>query len=270
MAISGTVITYNEEDHIAAVIESLRHVCDEVVVVDSMSTDRTVEIARSLDAKVVLQEYLGEGKQRNVTEELASNDWILALDADERLDDEMVRTIKALKLDDARTGYEFNRKSYCGDHWIKGQGFYPDFLVRLYNKREAGYESKYGHAGVKAPIVKRVPGHIIHYTYDDITDWIARINQTTTLDANGMFKAGRPPSNLKPIMSGLGAFLKMFFVKGGIVRGIDGYTVTLTSVFRSYMKYLKLNEIHAAHRAKAASGTESDSGSVRPDTKRTD
>ncbi len=267
MSISGTVITYNEEDHIEAVIRSLRKVCDEIIVVDSISTDRTVEIAESLDAKVVLQEYLGEGKQRNLTEKHASNDWILALDADERLDDEMVRTIKALKLDEARTGFEFNRKSYVGDHWIKGPGFYPDFIVRLYNKREASYESKYGHAGVKAPIVKRVPGHIIHYTYDDITDWIARINQTTTLDANGMFKAGRPPSNMKPIISGLGAFLKMFIVKGGIFRGIDGYTITLTSVFRRHMKYLKLNEIHAANSAKAASQTEPEADAARRDNK---
>lgn len=245
MPISGTVITYNEEDHIEDVINSLRRVCDEVVVVDSLSSDRTVEIAKSLGATVVLQEYLGEGKQRNMTEQHATHDWILALDADERLDDEMADTIQALDLTDTRTGYAFNRKSYVGSHWLKGPGFYPDFVTRFYNKEHSAYEPKFGHAGVKAPIVKRASGHIIHYTYDDISDWLARINQTTSLDAQGMFEKGRPPSKIKPVLSGLNAFIKHFFLRGGIFQGIDGITITLTSVLRSYMKYLKLNELHA-------------------------
>ncbi len=134
MEISGTIITFNEEDHIEAVIRSLQQVCDEVIVVDSLSTDRTVEIAESLGAKVVPQKYLGEGKQRNVTEEHAGHDWILALDADERLDEEMAATIRSLDFSDPDLGYEFNRKSYRGNHWMKGPGFYPDYLVRLYNK----------------------------------------------------------------------------------------------------------------------------------------
>jgi glycosyltransferase involved in cell wall biosynthesis len=249
MPISGTVITYNEEDHIEEVIRSLQQVCDEIIVVDSMSTDRTVEIAESHGAKVVLQKYLGEGKQRNVTEQLASHDWILALDADERLDDEMVQTVKGLALDDPAVGYEFNRKSYVGKRWLKGPGFYPDFIVRLYNKNAAGYEPKYGHAGVKAPTVKRVAGHITHYTYDNISDWLARINQVTSLDAQGMFETGRPPSNVKPVLSALNAFVRKFIINGGVFRGIDGFTITLTSVLRSYMKYLKLNELHELNAA---------------------
>ena len=244
MKISGTVITFNEEDHIEAVISSLQKVCDEVVVVDSLSTDRTAEIAESLGAKVIMQKYLGEGKQRNVTEEHSSNDWILALDADERLDDEMVETIKSLSFDDPKIGYEFNRKSYRGTHWMRGPGFYPDYLIRLYNKTEGGYEPRFGHAGVKTPAKRRVPGHITHYTYDDISDWIARMNQVTSLDAQGMFERGRPPSNIRPVLSAFNAGFKKFILKGGIFRGIDGWSITLTSVFRTYMKYLKLNELH--------------------------
>lgn len=254
MPISGTVITYNEEDHIADVIASLRRVCDDIVVVDSLSKDRTVEIAESLGATVVNQAYLGEGRQRNVTEAHTRHDWILALDADERLDDEMVATIESLSLDDPRVGYEFNRKSYVGQHWIRGPGFYPDYITRLYNKTESAYEPKFGHAGVIAPEVERVPGHIIHYTYDDLRDWIAKINQVTSLDAEGMFKSGRPRSNTKPVLSALTTFIREFIFRGGLFRGMDGVTVTLTSVFRSYMKYLKLNELHdAAAREKRAS-----------------
>lgn len=251
MQISGTIITYNEEDHIEQVVRSLQQVCDEIIVVDSLSTDKTAEIAESLGARVVLQKYLGEGKQRNVTEQHTTNDWILALDADERLDEQMVETIKSLDFEDPRVGYEFNRKSYLGaTHWLRGPGFYPDYLVRLYNKAEGGYEPRYGHAGVKTPRSKRVPGHIIHFTYDDITDWLARINQVTSLDAQGMFEKGRPASNIKPILSAVNAFFKKFILSGGAFRGIDGWSITITSVLRSYMKYLKLNELHETQAAK--------------------
>jgi glycosyltransferase involved in cell wall biosynthesis len=243
-AISGTVITFNEEDHIADCIASLRRVCDDIVVVDSLSTDRTVEIARSLDAKVIDQEYLGEGKQRHVTEQHARHDWILALDADERIDDEMCAAIKALALDDPQIGYAFNRKSYVGQHWLNGPGFYPDFITRLYNRKYSSYAAKFGHAGVIVPREERLAGHILHYTYDDLTDWIAKINQVTSLDARGMFEAGRPPSAWKPALSAVASFFREMILKGGLFRGVDARTITVTSIFRSYMKYHKLNELH--------------------------
>lgn len=249
MPISGTIITYNEEDHIEDCIRSLQQVCDDIIVVDSLSTDRTVEIAESLGAKVIPQKYLGEGKQRNVTEEHTSHDWILALDADERLDAEMVDVIKGLALTDPEVGYEFNRKSYVGKRWVRGPGFYPDFIVRLYNKQRAGYEPKFGHAGVKAPQVRRIGGHIIHYTYDNISDWIAKINQVSSLDAQGMYEKGRKPSNVKPVVSAITAFFRQLVVRGGMFKGIDGFTITMTSMFRSYIKYLKLNELHELNAA---------------------
>jgi glycosyltransferase involved in cell wall biosynthesis len=243
-AITGTIITYNEEDHIEACIASLRQVCDDIVVVDSLSTDRTKELAEAAGARVVLQKYLGEGKQRNVTEREAGHDWILALDADERLDDEMVAAIRSQHLDDPATGYEFNRKSFVGGRWIRGPGWYPDHITRLYNRTRAGYEAKFGHAGVIAPKVVRLQGHILHYTYDNISDWVAKINQVTSLDAQGMFEAGRPPSAWKPALSALSALFRQLILRGGLFRGVDGRTIAMTSAFRSYMKYLKLNEFH--------------------------
>ena len=202
--ITGTIITYNEEDHIEACIASLRRVCDEVVVVDSLSTDRTCELARAAGARVIPQEYLGEGRQRNVTERSAAHDWILALDADERLDDEMAAAIRALPLDEADTAYSFNRKSFVGGRWLRGPGWYPDYVTRLYNRTRSAYEPKPGHAGVLAPRVRKAPGHILHYTYDGLSDWIAKINWLTSRDAQGMFDAGKPPSKLRPILSAIG------------------------------------------------------------------
>jgi glycosyltransferase involved in cell wall biosynthesis len=250
--ITGTIITYNEEDHIEACIASLRRVCDEIIVVDSLSTDRTSELARAAGAHVIPQEYLGEGRQRNVTERSAAHDWILALDADERLDDEMAAAIRALSLDEADTAYSFNRKSFVGGRWLRGPGWYPDHVTRLYNRTRSAYEPKPGHAGVLAPRVRKAPGHILHYTYDGLSDWISKINWLTSRDAQGMFDAGKPPSKLRPVLSATGAAFRQLILRGGLLRGADGWTITVTSVFRSYMKYAKLNELH--ERASAGDG----------------
>ena len=253
--ITGTIITFNEEDHIEACIRSLRQVCDDIVVVDSLSTDRTTELARAAGARVVDQAYLGEGRQRNVTEREAGHDWILALDADERLDEEMVATIRGLQLTDPSVAYAFNRKSYVGSHWVNGPGFYPDFVTRLYNRTKSAYEPRYGHAGVAAPTVKRVPGHILHYTYDSLTDWVAKINQVSSLDAQGMFQAGKPSSRSKPVTSALAAAFRQLILRGGIARGGDGWTIVMTSMFRTFLKYQKLNELHERAGPGAHSGT---------------
>lgn len=252
--ITGTIITFNEEDHIEACIASLRRVCAEVVVVDSLSTDRTAELAIAAGARVIPQAYLGEGPQRNLTEKHAAHDWILALDADERLDAELAAAIQSLPLTDPADAYAFNRKSHVGPHWIRGPGFYPDFVTRLYNRTRAAYEPKPGHAGVRAPRVCRIPGHILHYTYDGLSDWIAKINWLTSRDAKGMFNAGRAASAMKPVMSALGAGFRQLVLRGGIFMGADGWLVTMTSMFRSFMKYQKLNELHEEHRRAGGTG----------------
>ena len=135
-----------------------------------------------------------------------------------------------------------------GPRWIRGPGFYPDFVTRLYNRTRAAYEPKPGHAGVLAPRVRRIPGHILHYTYDGLSDWIAKINWLTSRDAQGMFNAGRPASATKPVVSALAAGFRQLILRGGVFRGTDGWLVTMTSMFRSFMKYEKLNELHEQQR----------------------
>src|SRR5699024_7394909 len=139
--------------------------CDEIIVIDSLSEDDTVRIAESMGARVIKQRYLGDGPQKAYGVPYARNDWILALDADERLDDDAVELIESLSLDDPGCAYGFRRKNYAGKHWIRAAGFYPDAVVRLYNRTQSGYEQKQGHAVVKAPRVNFTQAHIRHYTY---------------------------------------------------------------------------------------------------------
>ena len=125
MPITGIVITLNEAANIAACIRSLQRVCDEVIVVDSLSEDDTVAIAEAHGAHVIAQAYLGDGPQKAHGVPFARNDWILALDADERLADDAVVLIEGLALDDPSQAYAFRRKNYVGNHWIRAAGFYP-------------------------------------------------------------------------------------------------------------------------------------------------
>lgn len=243
--ITGTIITLNEARHITDCINSLLRVCDEIIVVDSMSNDNTVELARKLGAKVFLQPYQGDGPQKIYTEQLATHDWVLNMDADERLDEDMVEYIKSLDLAESRyDSYGFRRKNFVGQHWIKAASFYPDDVVRLYNRTRTGYLPRKRHAYVEPKKVCRTGAHMLHFTYDDYADWIRRINVLSDIDARFMYEEGVRPGRWKPISRAFVAALRKFILKGGLFQGIDGFTVSLTTVFRTYMKYMKLQEIH--------------------------
>jgi len=243
--ITGTIITLNEEANIAACIASLRRVCDEIIVVDSESSDRTVDIARDLGAKVYVQKYLGDGPQKAFGVQYAKNDWILSLDADERLDEDAVATITALDLvHTSADAYAFRRKNFAGQHWVKAAGFYPDEVTRLYHKQRAGYLPKKGHSSVKAERIESLPAHIVHFTYDDYAHWIQRINQLSSRDAWAMYEKGVKPSRFAPALHAITAVVRKYIFKGGFLQGLDGATVTITTAFHAYMKYLKLIELH--------------------------
>lgn len=243
--ITGSIITLNEKDNIQACIESVQQVCNEVIVIDSDSTDDTVAISESLGAQVFIQHYLGDGPQKHHGVQFATNDWILSIDADERLDQDAVAAINSLSLD--HTGYDafsFKRKNYVGKRWIKAAGFYPDSVVRLYNKKSARYLPKKAHSSVKAKNILQLDGHIQHFTYKDYTYWIDRINKLSTRDAWAMYERGVKSSVFRPFLHGFAAIIRKYVLKGGCLQGVDGMTVTVTTAFHAYMKYLKLNELH--------------------------
>ena len=250
MKISATIIACNEAENIVACIESARRVCDEVlVVVDTKTTDETARLAEQAGARIFHQEYLGDGPQKAFAVPQASNDWILSLDADERLDEDAVAAIAALNLDNNEVdGYSFRRRNFVGDHWIRAAGFYPDCVVRLYHRQRAAYLPKKGHSSVDAKRVKALNAHLIHYTYRDYAHWMERINALSSRDAWAMYERGKQPSKSAPATHALVALLRKLVFKGGIFQGMDGATVAITTAFHAYMKYLKLNELHEQKR----------------------
>tara|TARA_B100000700_G_scaffold9873_1_gene9873 strand:- start:967 stop:1746 length:780 start_codon:yes stop_codon:yes gene_type:complete len=242
--ITGTIITLNNEKLITDCIQSLKKVCDEIIVLDSLSSDRTIEISRELGAKTFLQEFLGDGPQKKKAATYAKNKWILSIDADERLEDELIDFINSLSLEDTNeTAFSFKRRNFCGSKWIKAASFYPDRVTRLYNREVVNYNTNTSHAFVEAK-AKKIDYHIIHFTYSSYTDWIDKINFYSSQSAKTMHIQGVKRSTIRPITHSLFAFFKKLIFKGGIFQGIDGFTVAITTMFNTYMKYTKLNELY--------------------------
>ena len=243
--ITGTIITLNAEKYVLRAIESLKQICDEIIVLDSESTDTTRDIASSAGAKVFTQPFLGDGSQKKEASKFSKNDWIFSLDADECLDSDLIDFINKINLDDrSYDSYSFRRKNFCGDEWIKAAGFYPDSVTRLYNKSFVNYDTRADHAAVNSSKTYKTKVHIIHNTYNSMEEWVNKMNFRSSMSAQQLFKDGKMPSLIRPIVRSLFAFFKKLIVKGGLFQGSNGFRVALTTMFNTYLKYTKLNELH--------------------------
>ncbi|MDY6326688.1 MAG: glycosyltransferase family 2 protein [Bacteroidales bacterium] len=243
-ALSGIVITFNEENNILEVVESLRQVCDEVVVVDSCSTDNTVKLAQEAGAKVVIQPYLGDGFQKNVALKHVKNLWVLSLDADERLTPELVGEIR--KIDFSTTpfdGFQVRRKNFIGTRWIKTCGWYPDYLVRIYRHDKLKYPEVKAHAAVPHDNTHRLNADIEHRTYSSITEMFAKqIEKFSTRSAKILYEKGRKISPFAPFFHGMHTFFLNYFIRKGFLGGIDGLSISIAMAVNSYLKYAKVIE----------------------------
>lgn len=241
--ISGLVITYNEAANIRACLESLFAVCDDVVVVDSLSTDGTAEIAREMGASVVEQPFLGYGPQKNAGLPRCRHDWVLSLDADERLDADAIAAIRQLDGENgAYDAYEFRRKNLFHGKWIRCTSWYPDHVRRLFNRSKARFSDLQCHEKVETANSKQLDSHIIHYSYRDYQHMLHKLNQYSSQYADDNAAQKKKVSALSPLAHGLFAFLKNYLIKRGFLCGFDGFTISLLNALGSYFKYAKLLE----------------------------
>lgn len=244
MNISGIITTLNEEANIADAIRSLQQVCNEVVVVDSESTDRTVEIARELGAKVYLQKYLGDGIQKNVALQYVTNLWVLSIDADERLSDELVAWIRSTDFETTPyDGFAVRRRNYIGSRWVKCCGWYPDHLVRLYRHDKLRFRDVKQHAFVPTNNTLKIKADLIHYRYKNSGELFSKpARNYSTRGAKILYLQGKKANAFTPFWHGTAAFFSNYFLRGGILGGVDGFTLSLAIACNSYMKYAKLLE----------------------------
>lgn len=251
MGISGLVITFNEEKMIGACIDALFNVCDEVIIVDSFSTDGTVQVAKDRGALVIQQSFLGDGPQRTHGLPYCKNDWILNLDADEFLDKDAVDFIKSKKyLEVEHDAYHFRVKNFLQDKLIDFAGWYPDYKIRFFNKLTAQSSNDRVHQKIIASNSKKLNVHILHYGSHSFFQIIAKKNQYADWNAQQLFDQGKKVSSFKPVLNGLISFIRCYFFKKGIFNGIDGLTISLTQGYFSYIKYANLIQLHKINKKK--------------------
>lgn len=233
-----TVITRNESANIDAALASVSW-ADEVIVVDSASTDDTVAIARRHGARVEIRPWPGYGAQKNYAASIAANDWILSLDADERVPPPLAAEIRALLASDLpRRGYRIPRLTFYLGHWIRGTDWYPDYQLRLYDRRAGAWLETRVHESVRLDGEPGVLRHDLeHFAYRDISHHLATIDRYTTLAAEQMAAAGRTPSAAELLIHPPFAFLRNYVLRRGFLIGTTGLTV---SVLNSYYVFLKL------------------------------
>lgn len=224
--ITATIITLNEEDRIAGAIASLP-CCDEVIVIDSGSTDRTREIAAALGARVIPKAWGGYSRQKNFAAEQARNDWILSIDADERVSVELSVEIMEWKSDSGSfAALSMPRRAFYLGRWINHSGWYPDRKIRLYDRTRCHWEGDFVHERMKVTgPVGRLDGDLLHFPYRDWSDHRDRIEKYTALAAQAARSAGRRSNMLKLAFAPPLTFIKGFFLNAGFLDGWRGLAI---------------------------------------------
>jgi len=252
--VTVAIITLDEAEHIAAAIDSASW-ADEVIVVDSGSVDDTVAIARAKGARTERREWTGYVDQKNFAASLASNDWIFSLDADERIPPPLAAEIRALLATDPPFGgYRAPRVTFHLGRWIRTTDWYPDYQMRLYDRRRARWQGRYVHESVK---VDGPPGQlrheIEHYSYRDLREHLDRINQYTTLAARQMHETGGRAGARHLFAHPPAAFLRNYILRRGFLDGTVGLTLSLVNSYSVFLKFAKLWELQRTPNSQLAS-----------------
>jgi glycosyltransferase involved in cell wall biosynthesis len=242
-AITGTIIAFNEEGRIAEAIRSLS-CCDEVIVIDSGSTDKTREIAAACGARVLRREWEGYSRQKNLAAEQASHNWILSLDADERVTIELADEIVRWKINTPDcAALSMPRRVFYMGAWIRHSGWYPDRKIRLYDRRRARWEGDFVHEAMRVDgRIEEFHGDLLHFPYRDWNDHLVRIDRYTELASQAARQDGRRGNPVKLVIGPLAAFLKSFVGHAGFLDGWRGLAIAYMGaryVFKRELRILR-------------------------------
>jgi glycosyltransferase involved in cell wall biosynthesis len=241
------LIVKNEEAEIRGCLESVKW-ADEIVVLDSGSVDKTVEIARQYTDKVQVTDWPGYGIQKNRALSLLTTDWVLSIDADERVSDALRDEILAVVSEGSCEGYEIPRRSsYCGK-FINHSGWVPDYVLRLAKKDTARFTESVVHERMQVKgDCKKLKNPILHYTYRDLSDVLEMIQRYSDASAKEMYKAGKKGGLLSAISHGFWTFLKTYFFRLGFLDGREGFMLAFSNAELAYYKYMKLYYLNKKH-----------------------
>lgn len=244
--ISAVIITFNEERNIAGCLQSLEGIADEIVVVDSYSTDATETICKSFNVRFLQHPFEGYMQQKFWACEQAKYDYILQLDADEQPSEELKRSILEAKADWKADGYSFNRLTSYMEKWIRHSGWYPDAKLRLWDRRKGAWSGINLHESVKMnenAVVAKLKGDLLHYSYYSIQQHLNQINSFTEIAAKEGVAKGKNTSLIVIIIKVAWKFKRDYIFKLGFLDGYYGFVVCSMSAYNTYVKYLKMREL---------------------------
>lgn len=241
--LSVVIITYNEERLIAQCLNSVKTIADEIVIVDSYSSDNTKNICLAHDVKFIEHPFEGHIQQKNYAISQAGHPYILSLDADEALDATAQKAIATVKENWDADGYYFNRlNNYCGK-WIRHSGWYPDRKLRLWDSRKGKWKGQNPHDRyemVDGATTRVLDGDILHFTIDSIHNHIKQINYFTDISSKELYRKGKRATILHILFSPPVKFFRDFFLKRGFMDGIHGFLIAVNSAYAKFLKYTKL------------------------------
>ncbi|MCL5745147.1 MAG: glycosyltransferase family 2 protein [Acidobacteria bacterium] len=240
MKITATIITLNEERKIARAIESLRCV-DEIVILDSGSTDRTVELAGKLGARTVELPWKGYASQKNLAAEEAAHDWILSLDADEALSEALEGEIWNLKKNGPKyDAYTMPRLAQYMGRWILHSGWYPDRKIRLYDRRKAKWVGDFVHETLHVNgRIGHLEANLLHFTCDSLSEHLKTLDHYTTLAAAELVSRKQPIHLRRLIFDPAWTFFRTYLLQRGFLDGLEGLTIAYMAAMYTFLKYAK-------------------------------
>lgn len=251
--ITAVIITLNEEENLARCLASLDWV-DEIVVVDSGSTDKTLDIARASNARIISTEWRGYAATKQLGVDAASNDWILWIDADEAVSDELRTEIEAIENINACDAYSFPRKTFFLGTWVQHCGWYPGRIKRLFNKRYVRMGEQIVHEGLEMQRPARVGqlhADLLHYSYTSVNQFFQKMNRYGVEGAHELRRRGRRYSPLGLIFNPLAAFVKAYFIKRGFLDGTTGFIISVGGAYATFIKYTNFYFSDRIHRRDA-------------------
>ena len=237
--LSAIIITRNEAANIGDCLDSVAF-CDERIVVDSGSSDGTLLIAKEKGARVATHSWKGFGPHKNYALSLAHGDWVLSIDADERVTPELAQAITAAMADDKADGFEVPRRStFCGRE-MRHSGWFPDYVLRLFRRGKARFSDDVVHERVicDGPVV-RLKAPLMHYPVARLEDAIRRMDSYSTLGAEKIITAGKPVSFFTGIAHGAFAFLRVYVLRLGFLDGAAGFLLAVANAEGTYYRYMK-------------------------------
>lgn len=245
--ISGVIITYNEEEHLEKCLTSLIDVVDEIVVIDSFSTDRTEAICKQFNVTFIQHCFEGYIEQKNYAISQAKFEYILSLDGDEALSSELKKSILEVKQNCKHDGYYCNRlNNYCGQ-WIKHSDWYPDKKLRLFKKDSGEWKGINPHDNYtlkKGKTHKKLKGDLLHWIYSNYQEHNQKVENFSTIAAESYFKLGRKASIFKILFRPSWAFFKAYFLRLGFLDGLNGFIICVQTFNVTFLKYIKLRALN--------------------------